>query len=68
MYSWYAVGVAAYILRIPEGLPFFATSSLFDRIGQSHQIMHVCIVVGSVHFYALVLALQSLTITQRMAP
>ena len=66
MYSWYAVGVAAYILRIPEGLPFFATSSLFDRIGQSHQIMHVCIVVGSVHFYALVLALQSLTITQRM--
>lgn len=46
---FYIFGAALYALRIPKKLSI----GTFDMIGQSHQIFHVCVLIGAaLHFYA----------------
>lgn len=47
MYAIYAVGFVAYVFRVPER---WAPGS-FDLVGNSHQVMHVMVVVGAIYHY-----------------
>ncbi|KAF2199627.1 adiponectin receptor protein 1 [Delitschia confertaspora ATCC 74209] len=40
---WYGIGAVFFSMRIPEKL----TSEKWDLIGSSHQLFHICVVLGS---------------------
>ena len=50
-YLAYGIGVAFYLTHWPER----QWPGRFDMVFKSHQIWHVCVVVGAVNFYALIL-------------
>jgi adiponectin receptor len=42
---WYGVGAYFFATRVPESLPW--AKDRFDVLGSSHQIFHVCVVLGA---------------------
>ena len=50
-YLAYGIGMGLYLSHWPERV----WPGRFDYIGKSHQLWHLCVVVGAVNFYALVL-------------